>query len=105
MTITDKEAAHKRTAMLADLRKSRREKVEQAQALLKEQQGVRKTLSRVLQGEPRSIPDIAVATNLPPHEVLWHITAMKKYGEVVEDGMDDDFAYYLYRLAKEPIHE
>jgi hypothetical protein len=105
MTITDKEAAHKRTAMLADLRKERREKVEQAQALLKEQQAVRKTLSRVLQGEPRSIPDIAVATNLPPHEVLWHITAMKKYGEVVEDGMDDDFAYYLYRLAKEPIHE
>jgi hypothetical protein len=101
MTITDKEAAQKRTAMLADLRKERREKVEQAQALLKEQQAVRKTLSRVLQGEPRSIPDIAVATNLPPHEVLWHITAMKKYGEVIEDGMDDDFTYYLYRLAKE----
>jgi hypothetical protein len=105
MTTTEKEAAHKRTAMLADLRKERREKVEQAQALLKEQQAVRKTLSRVLQGEPRSIPDIAVATSLPPHEVLWHITAMKKYGEVVEDGMDDDFTYYLYRLAKEPIHE
>lgn len=101
MTTTDKEAAHKRTAMLADLRKERREKVEQAQALLKEQQAARKTLSRVLQGEPRSIPDIAVATNLPPHEVLWHITAMKKYGEVIEDGMDDDFTYYLYRLAKE----
>lgn len=101
MTITDKEAAQKRTAMLADLRKERREKVERAQALLKEQQAVRKTLSRVLQGEPRSIPSIATATNLPPHEVLWHITAMKKYGEVVEDGMDDDFAYYLYRLAKE----
>jgi predicted Rossmann fold nucleotide-binding protein DprA/Smf involved in DNA uptake len=103
--MTDKEATQKRTAMLAELRKQQREKVERAQALLKEQQAVRKTLSRVLQGEPRSIPDIAVATNLPPHEVLWHITAMKKYGEVVEDGMDDDFAYYLYRLAKEPIHE
>lgn len=105
MTITDKEAAHKRTAMLADLRKERREKVEQAQALLKEQQAVRKTLSRVMQGEPRSIPEIAAATNLPPHEVLWHITAMKKYGEVLEDGMDEDFEYYLYRLAKEVSHE
>jgi hypothetical protein len=91
--------------MLADLRKAKREKVEHAQALLKEQQAVRKVLSRVMQGEPRSIPDIATAANLPPHEVLWHITAMKKYGEVVEDGMDEDFAFYLYRLAKESIHE
>lgn len=105
MTTTEKEAAKKRTAMLADLRKERREKVERVQAYLKEQQAVRKTLSRVLQGEPRSIPDIAAATGIPPQDVLWHITAMKKYGDVIEDGMDDDFAYYLYRLAKEPIHE
>jgi DNA-directed RNA polymerase specialized sigma subunit len=101
MMTTDKEATQKRTAMLAELRKERREKVERAQALLKEQQAVRKTLSRVLQGQPRSVPEIAAATGLPPHEVLWHITAMKKYGEVVDDGMDDDFEYYLYRLAKE----
>lgn len=98
---TDKEATKKRTAMLADLRKERRDKVEHAQALLKEQQAVRKKLARVLQGEPKAIPEIAKVTDLPPHEVLWHITAMKKYGEIIEDGLDDDFEYYLYRLAKE----
>ena len=101
MTMTEKEATQKRTAMLADLRKAKRDEVAHAQALLKEQQAVRKTISRVLQGEPRSIPDIATATEIPPQEVLWHITAMKKYGEVIEDGMDEDFEYYLYRLAKE----
>lgn len=98
---TDKEAAQKRTALLADLRKQRRDKVDQAQAMLKEQQAARKAISRVIVGEPKSIPEIAAAAELPPHEVLWHITAMKKYGEVVEAGIDDDFAYYLYRLAKE----
>ncbi|HWS22941.1 MAG TPA: hypothetical protein VN226_00700 [Anaerolineales bacterium] len=103
--MTEKEAAQIRTAMLADLRKQRREKVEAAQNMHKEQQAVRKTLRRILQGTPRSIPEISEAANLPPHEVLWHITAMKKYGEVIEDGMDDDFAYYLYRLEKEPFHE
>ncbi|MBN1668737.1 MAG: hypothetical protein JW862_16705 [Anaerolineales bacterium] len=101
MMTTDKEAAQKRTAMLADLRKQNREKVEIAQAMLKEQQVVRKAISRVIQGTPKSVPEIAAATELPPPEVLWHITAMKKYGEVVEDGLDDDFEYYLYRLAKE----
>jgi hypothetical protein len=101
MMTTDKEAAQKRTAMLADLRKQNREKVEVAQAMLKEQQVTRKAISRVIQGTPKSVPEIAAATELPPHEVLWHITAMKKYGEVVEDGLDDDFEYYLYRLAKE----
>lgn len=101
MMTTDKEAAKKRTAMLADLRKKNRDKVEQAQALLKEQQMARKALRRAIQGEPKSVPEIAANTGLPAHEVLWHVTAMKKYAEVLEDGMDDDFEYYTYRLAKE----
>ena len=98
---TDKEAAKKRTAMLADLRKQNRDQVTQAQAMLKEQTAVRKNLSRVMQGEPKTISEIAAAAELPPHDVLWHVTAMKKYGQVVEDGLDDDYEYYLYRLAKE----
>jgi hypothetical protein len=101
MMTTDKEAAKKQTAMLAELRKQNREKVTQAQAMLKEQTAVRKNLSRVLQGEPKTISEIAEAAELLPNDVLWHVTAMKKYGEVVEDGMDEDFEYYLYRLAKE----
>ena len=101
MMTTDKEAAKKRTAMLADLRKQNRDQVTQAQAMLKEQTAVRKNLSRVMQGEPKTISEIAAAAELPPHDVLWHITAMKKYGQVVEDGLDDDYEYYLYRLAKE----
>lgn len=101
MTTIDKEAKRERTKMLADLRKENRDLVEQNQAALKEQQAIRKTLRRGLQGEPRSIPEIAKNSGLPAHEVLWHVNAMKKYGEVIEDGMDDDFEYYLYRLAKE----
>ncbi len=101
MTTTDKETAKKRTALLAELRKHNREKVKSALDLLKEQQVVRKTLRRIILGDPKSVPEIAAAAELPPHEVLWHITAMKKYGQVVEDGTDDDFEYYLYRLAKE----
>lgn len=101
MTSTEKETTQKNSEMLAALRKEKRDQVAIAQSALKNQLSVRKTLSRVLQGEPRSIPEIAEATGIPAHDVLWHVNAMKKYGTVVEDGMDDDFEFYLYRLAKE----
>jgi len=101
MPDTDKEKAKKRTEMLAGLRNQYRERVKQAQALLKAQQTARKILSRVMQGEPKSIPQLAEASGLPAHEILWHVAAMKKYDEVVETGMDEDSVYYLYKLAEE----
>jgi hypothetical protein len=101
MPDTSKEQAKKRTDMLADLRNQHRERVKQAQALLKEQQTTRKALGRAMQGEPKSIPQLAEASGLPTHQVLWHVAAMKKYGAVVEAGMDEDAVYYLYTLAEE----
>ena len=76
MPDTSKEKAKKRTEMLADLRNQRRERVKQAQALLKEQQTARKSLSRAMQGEPKSGPQLAEASGLPAHAVLWHVAAM-----------------------------
>ena len=99
--MTTKDEAKKRTKMLADLRVQHREQVKQAQGLLKEQQALRKSLKRALHGEPKTVPQLAEATGIPAHDVLWHVAAMKKYGEVVESGMNEDYEYYLYGLAKE----
>ena len=96
-----KEAARKRVQMLAELRKQHGEQAKQAQALLKEQQAARKTLQNALQAGPCTVPQLAQQTGMAAHEVLWHVTAMKKYGLVVEAGMDEDEAYYLYALPKE----
>jgi hypothetical protein len=101
MPETAKEKARQRSELLAALRNDHRERVKQAQALLKEQQAVRKALGPAMRGEPKSIPQLAAASGLPAHEVLWHVAAMKKYGAVVEAGMDEDSAYYLYGLAEE----
>jgi hypothetical protein len=54
-----------------------------------------------LQQTPRSIPQLAVTTNIAAHLILWHIAAMKKYGAVEEAGMDETGEYYLYGLVKE----
>jgi predicted Rossmann fold nucleotide-binding protein DprA/Smf involved in DNA uptake len=101
MSTNDREEAKKRSEMLASLRKQRHDKVEQAQNMLKDQQSVRKTITRAMQGEPKTIPQIAQSTGIPAHEVLWHMAVMKKYGQVVENGLDEDYEYYLYSLVKE----
>ena len=103
MTTTDidKEKNRARTRMLADLREQHRESVKAAQVMLKEQQTTRKAISRAIQGGPKSVPQIAEATGIPAHEVLWYVAAMKKYGQIKEEGLDEDYEYYLYSLVKE----
>lgn len=96
-----KEEAKKRTEMLAELRKKHRQQVKVAQELLKEQKSTRKTLMRAMRGAPHSVPQLAIDTGFPADEVLWHIASMKKYGQVEEAGMDEDYEYYEYVLAKE----
>lgn len=99
--MTTKEEKKKRTEMLVEMRKEHRDMVQKAQELLKAQQSARKALERALRGGPHSVPQLAQAVNMPAHEVLWHVTAMKKYGLVAEAGTDESGDYYLYRLTKE----
>jgi predicted ArsR family transcriptional regulator len=98
---TTMEAKKKRTEMLVEMRKEHRDTVQKAQELLKAQQSTRKALERALTSGPHSVPQLAQAVDMPAHEVLWHIAAMKKYGIVAEAGTDESGDYYLYRLTKE----
>lgn len=99
--MTTKEEKRKRTEMLVEMRKGHRDTVRKAQELLKAQRSARKALQRALRGSPHSVPQLAQAVNMPAHEVLWHVAAMKKYGLVAEAGTDESGDYYLYRLVKE----
>ena len=96
----NKEDKKKQTQMLSGFRSKYNEQVKRAQALLKEQQSLRKTLQNILSEAPCTVPKLASAASIPPHIVLWHIAAMKKYGLVEEDGMDETGDFYLYRLKK-----
>lgn len=96
--MSTKEEAKERAAVLAGLREKHADSVAQSQTLLKEQNALRKQLKKVLKEGPKTVPDLAAETDLPADQVLWHITAMKKYDLVVESGMNDDGEYYLYAL-------
>ena len=91
--------AKQRSAALKQLREQHKDSVERTQALLKEQQAVRKQICQSLRDGAKTVPEVAAAAGLPADQVLWHITAMKKYDLVEEADMCGE--YYLYRLAQE----
>ena len=89
----------KRGTALKQLREQHKESVERTQALLKEQQAIRRQICQALRDGPKTVPEVAAVTGLPGHLALWHITAMKKYDLVEETGMCGE--YYLYRMSQE----
>jgi len=97
--MSDKEAARQRTEMLKRLRTEHAESVERTQALLKEQKQVQKLICQSIREKAKTVPEIAEQVGMPTHQVLWYLTAYKKYDLVVEDGMCGE--YVLYREARE----
>lgn len=89
----------KRGAILKELREQHGDSVAQTQELLKEQKAIRKELCQTIRDTARTVPEIAELTNIPASQVLWHVTAMKKYGLITEKGMCGE--YYLYQMTEE----
>ncbi|MBL7163745.1 MAG: hypothetical protein ISS57_14185 [Anaerolineales bacterium] len=91
--------AKQRAALLKRLREENAETVKRTQALLKEQKKVQQLICQNIREKSKTVPEIAAAVDMPTHEVLWYLTAFKKYDIVVEDGMCGD--YILYKRAEE----
>ncbi len=51
-------------------------------------------IKKVLKDGPMTVPQIAEATGFEPKDVLWSLTAMRKYGSAVEAGTDGDYPTY-----------
>lgn len=91
--------ATSRGEMLKRLREQHAESVARTQALYKEQRRIQQEICKIIRDNPKTVPEVAAVTGLPSHEVLWHLTAMKKYGIVAETGMCGD--YPLYQRVEE----
>jgi hypothetical protein len=51
-------------------------------------------IRRALAGGPLTPPEVAAAAGITPRDALWLLTAMRKYGQVVEAGQDGDYPRY-----------
>ena len=96
--MSEKDASKNRIQLLKRLREQHTDTVAKTQERLKSQQAIRKQIRQALGTGPMTVPEVAQATDLPSDQVLWHITAMKKYDLVDEVGMSGE--YYQYQLAE-----
>jgi len=56
----------------------------------------RKQITEALRKGAGTVPELAVQTGLPAEQVLWHVTAMRKYGTVQEVGPEGDYVKYEF---------
>ena len=92
--MTPEKAQPSRGEVLKRLRTEHAASVARTQALLKEQKKMQQELLAALKDKPKTIPELAAATGLPPERVLWFTAALRKYGVVVENGMSGDYPLY-----------
>ena len=95
--MSDREAAKKQAQLLKELREEHQETVARTQALLKEQGKIEREILKLIKEESKTVPTIASELELPTDRVLWFLTALKKYDQVVEDGMDGEYVLYKRR--------
>jgi len=98
--MTTQKPTQSRAEMLKRLREEHAAAFERTQAFFKEQKHVQQEICNVIREQPKTVLEVNAATGIPTHEVLWHLTAMKKYGMVAEVGMCGDYPLYQ-RLVEE----
>lgn len=99
MSLSGEENLGRKEAMKR-LRAERKERVAQASAEAKEQKRCVATLLRALGDAGKTVPRVAEVTGMPSARVLWYLSALKKYGQVVEG--EKDGAYFRYVSTQAP---
>jgi hypothetical protein len=102
MTMTDFKAE------LKTLKQKHQDRIASVRARLKVQTKDLSAIKSALkdQDEGLTVPQIAAAAGLPADKALWYVTAMRKYGQVIEGEQDGDYFRYLLDAAgqsNEPV--
>jgi hypothetical protein len=93
MTVS-KEQREALKAVLRKLRDERGTAVDEIARRNKERHAARKKVRAAMAGGAATVPAIAETCGLPTKDVLWHVAAMRKYGDLVETGTDGDYCTY-----------
>jgi hypothetical protein len=61
---------------------------------VKQHNAAKAAIKKALAAGPLTVPEVAAASGLPQAEVLWVLTAMRKYGSVAEGTQDGSYMRY-----------
>lgn len=59
-----------------------------------ERQRIKKAIRAALADGPKTVPQLAEACQIPSPRAMWHLMAMRRYGEVVDAGEAGDYVLY-----------
>jgi hypothetical protein len=82
---------------LKSLREKRKATIDRARGTIKKQNKIIRAIKDQIGQGAKSVPQIASALGRETAEILLFISALRKYGEVVEAAKDGD--YFTYKLA------
>ncbi|MGE0085258.1 MAG: hypothetical protein AB7S75_12660 [Desulfococcaceae bacterium] len=97
----EKTAKQGKSDAMKALRRARKEKTDQVSARVREQKKSLKSIRAQLENAALTVPELAAATGMAADEVLWYISAMKKYGQIAEKEKDEGYFRYSLTAAKE----
>ena len=83
---------------LKQLRNERKTFIDRARQSVKEQNKITKAIKTELAKEACTVPEIAQALKMKTATVLMFVSALRKYGEIIEGPKDGD--YFKYQLAE-----
>lgn len=66
------------------------------------QNAAKSAIRKALANGPLTPPEVAAAAGITPREAIWLLTAMRKYGAVVEQGQDGDYPRFALAAAGSP---
>ena len=95
--MSDQVTTKQRAQILKELRAKYQITVDQTQVLLKEQGKIEREILKAIKEESKTVPVIADELEMPTHRILWFLTALRKYDQVMEDGMDGEYVLYKRR--------
>lgn len=64
-----------------------------------EQQRIYKALRKALEAGPRTVPQLADECGIPSPTVMWHLMAMRRYGEVLDGPEQNGYLLYVLKGA------
>ncbi len=68
--------------------------------LFNEQQRIFKAIKAALKAGPRTVPQLAAECKLDAPKTMWHVMALRRDGEVVETGEQNDYLLYSLKGAE-----
>jgi len=83
-----------------DVMKQKREPSKIASAGRKEFVKIKKIIKASLKEGSKTIPQLAEDTKLEKSVLMYSLMSLRKYGEIIEIGVDDMDEYYIYDLKK-----